>query len=229
MIPRRHHSAYVAERGSRWALERSATPAVLTLIHTMLTTALSLPSRQLTFRRFDQDWFAAYPPDQQAWVRGAPDYCGTLWADPLLFLFLELKLKQRGIFRKTISGGVTRNGSVIASYHCPSFYLDVDPVFKNMSAFCLHTHLSPRHFLVVFAKPDAAPADIHLITLQNIHSLVRDGWQGVPLQKFDEGYGRRAYLIPQDATMALSRATVTDIIHWCSLTCPLPRFPHDFF
>jgi hypothetical protein len=66
-----------------------------------------------------------------------------------------------------------------------------------------------------------------LITLREIQLLIRDGWHGTRLQEFDEGYGHRTYLIPQDATHPLIAATRLALLQWCTVSYVLPRFLQD--
>ena len=43
-----------------------------------------------------------------------------------------------------------------------------------------------------------------LITLAEIDAIIQTGWKGIKIAEFGEEYGRKTYLIPQDATMPLT-------------------------
>jgi hypothetical protein len=203
-----HRSAYISEKQRRWDMEDQCSNTILTTFSTYILQKLPfLTQENVKFQRFDEMWFNAYSPLENEWVKGCPDFIGSLTNKETRFLFIELKIKDDGIFRKTYTGGVTKNGSIIPSYGCHSFYLDIVPVYRNMKDFCAKTLLLTRSFLVLFAKKNSSPKDIFLITLAEIDILLKEVWKGIKIAEFGEEYGQKTYLIPQDATQLLTNIT----------------------
>lgn len=203
-----HKESYLSERAKRWSMENESANIIIETFATYIAQKLPfLIKKNIKFQRFDKLWFDVYSPDENEWVKGCPDFIGSLTHRETRFLFVELKIKDDGIFRMTHKGGVTKNGSVIPNYGCQSFYLDIIPVYRNMKNFCLKTSLPTHSFLILFAKKDAPPEDMYLITLAEIDIILDMGWKGIKIAEFGEEYGQKTYLIPQDATRLLTTIT----------------------
>ena len=140
-----HREAYLNEKQKRWDMENKSANTIIETFTAYIVQKLPfLIKENIKFQRFDELWFEAYSPDENEWVKGCPDFIGSLTHRETRFLFIELKIKDDGIFRKTCTGGATKNGSVIPNYGCQSFYLDIVPVYRNMKDFCLKTSLPTR-------------------------------------------------------------------------------------
>ena len=203
-----HREAYLNEKQKRWDMENKSANTIIEIFTAYIVQKLPfLIKENIKFQRFDELWFEAYSPDENEWVKGCPDFIGSLTHRETRFLFIELKIKDDGIFRKTCTGGATKNGSVIPNYGCQSFYLDIIPVYRNMKDFCLKTSLPTSSFLILFAKKNASPEDMYLITLAEIDIILDTGWRGIKIAEFGEEYGQKTYLIPQDATRLLPTIT----------------------
>jgi hypothetical protein len=160
--------------------------------------------------RYDNLWFESFPPENNEWVKGVPDYVLAIeTAGGAQYFKTEIKLKVQE-FRKTSRGGTTTKGSYVPNYGCSSYYLDVTPVHSNMVLFCNQTNIPASKFIIAFINPDEA--DYRLITLEEINNLLSNGWNGTPIATFAEGYGQPAYLIPKDATRALNTLTQNDLL-----------------
>ena len=128
-----HKDAYHNQRQKRWTMENQNANKILKIFSVYLLKKLPFLSKDnIKFQRFYKLWFNAYSPKDNEWVKGCPDFICALSNCERKFLFIELKIKDDGIFRKTLRGGVTKIGSVIPNYGCLSFYLDIIPVYKNI-------------------------------------------------------------------------------------------------
>ena len=214
-----HKDAYHNQRQKRWTMENQNANKILKIFSVYLLKKLPFLSKDnIKFQRFDKLWFNAYSPKDNEWVKGCPDFICALSNRERKFLFIELKIKDDGIFRKTLRGGVTKIGSVIPNYGCLSFYLDIIPVYKNMKDFCVNTLLPTSNFLILFAKNNADHKDMFLITLAEIDTIIQTGWKGIKIAEFGEEYGQKTYLIPQDATTPLPNITeeyIYSLLHEC--------------
>lgn len=180
-----------------------------------------LPAQSHNPIRYDNLWFEAFPPEENAWVRGAPDFVIAIeTADGTRFFKTEVKLKDQE-FRMTARGGTTRKGSSIPNYGCVSYYLDVTPVHSNMVEFCERSGIHPSNFIVAFIN--IADNEYQIITLNEINNLISNGWNNVPLAIYGEGYGQRAYLIPKDATRALNTLSQNDLLSMAMNNAALPN------
>lgn len=154
--------------------------------------------------RYDTLWFEKYPLDQveNEWVKGTPDFILPIQNNGNAKYFkTEIKIKAQE-FRKTQYGGTTGKGSFVPRYGCASFYLDVEPVYRNMIDFSQRTGLPKSKFIIAFVNEENT--EHYLITLEQIETLLTNGWNGIDIATFWEGYGQKAYLIPKDATKALN-------------------------
>ena len=192
---------YSKEMAARWAKEKEKEHSIL---ESICHTWNKLLNTSLQFERFDQNWFNLFPPEIESWVRGVPDYQIKLSDGNVLWT--ELKIKDHA-FRKTAQGGTTKQGHVIPNYGCESFYLDVEPVWKNMNLFCEKTGLSERHFFLFFATPE----DIRYIPLYIINQMMKQHFWIHPKTKeqmtlmsdYQEGYGKTCMLIPHICTASI--------------------------
>lgn len=196
---------YSAERDRRWKDGATGEPKAINYIAEYLAEFLDMPNGVEAIR-YDKMWFDEFDLNkaENEWVKGASDYCLN-FQDTLIYA--EIKIKNQR-FHKTVNGGTTQAGSVITPYGCESFYIDIEPVLRNMNLFCEHLHIDKKAFLVFFCTQECD--DIHFISLSRINSLVSEGYKGKPLNRFTEGYGKMTengraenYLIPVDATIDL--------------------------
>lgn len=218
-----HRAAYQSERPVRWSMEDNQAMSVIMTFLDVVAARLGLPRDRVEVRRLDDYWFDVYAPDSVEWVKGCPDYFGLIFSGNIRFLFFELKIKKDGEFRLTRTGGKTRSGTSIAKYGCTSFYLDIAPVLRNMNDFCDKSGLPKGKFQVLFAEPGAGADGINLISLDTINRMIADGWNGIAIQKYGEGYGQDTYLIPKAAMTALSELTAAQIIEIASERSVLPE------
>lgn len=196
---------YNRERNRRWSMAKGKEPEAIDTVCRILRQG---SEREVEKIRYDEIWFGQFAPDvqQNAWVRGASDY--VIRIDGERYVYAEIKLKSIK-FQKTKFGGTTQRGSVIANYGCESFYLDIVPVYENMCAFVEKTKIESRSFLIFFI--DDQLSEVHVISLEKIQSMIKNGFQGNPLCIFSEGYGTDTrygaapnYLIPELATESLT-------------------------
>lgn len=199
---------YEEEREERWSMAKEGEPIAMEAIQKRLSTYYGLLKKA---KRYDEQYFEKYDPqdDDNSWVRGASDYSIEIDGEEVL---IEIKLKNQK-FRKTNGGGTTRDGSTIRDYGCESFYLDINPVYKNMCEFCAHEGINPESFIIFFCGDDNT--ELRYISLAKINELVNDGYQGLPLTEYGEGYGINTgngraitYLIPEDATIDISDRSI---------------------
>lgn len=195
---------YEAERGARWSMAKEGEPAAMEAIQNRLSTYYGLFKQA---KRYDEQYFKKYDldNDDNSWVRGASDYAVEIDGEEFL---IEIKLKNQK-FRKTNGGGTTRDGSIIRDYGCESFYLDIEPVYRNMCKFCAHEGIDPASFIIFFCGDDNT--ELRYISLAKINELVNNGYKGLPLTEYGEGYGTNTengraitYLIPEDTTIDIS-------------------------
>lgn len=173
--------------------------------------------------RLDNLWFERYNIDDSVneWAKGTPDYVLSIpHKETSLNLHTEIKIKDQ-VFRKTLSGGTTRGGSAIPRYGCVSFYLDIEPVYRNMLDFSRKSNLHLSKFVIDFYNKESRTH--HLITLEKLQTIISEGWNGIPIGTFGEGYGQVTYLIPQGATQELTNFSVADILLMSAPTIALPK------
>ena len=195
---------YEEERKDRWSMAKEGEPIAMEAIQNRLLTYYGLINQA---KRYDEIYFKKYSPENEenAWIRGASDYVIEIDGEEVL---IEIKLKNQK-FRKTKGGGKTQDGSMIRDYGCESYYLDIEPVFKNMCDFCSHENISPESFIIFFCGDDNR--ELRYISLARVIDLVNNGYKGEPLTEFGEGYGINTesgraitYLIPEDTTIDIS-------------------------
>ena len=165
-----------------------------------------------TVIRLDNLWFEQYDIDVPAneWAKGTPDYVISINNQGTLhFLHTEIKIKDQE-FRKTVNGGTSRGGSIIPNYGCESFYLDIIPVYRNMLDFAQRTGLPKSKFIIdFFSRPYGTH---HIITLEKIEAIILNGWNGIQIGTYGEGYGQNTYLIPKNATQNLNTLSAQSIL-----------------
>ena len=205
---------YVEERERRWSMAQEGEEEACRAVAEQIQNVAGPPT---SYQRYDVQWFAVFPPDTVSWVRGCSDYLLSLAGG---YLYAEIKIKAQR-YEKTMRGGTTRRGSVVAAYGCESFYLDVTPVYQNMCAFTQNAQIREDSFLLFFVSDDYT--SIMAISLAEVRSLVEHGWKGQPLSVFEEGYGMPAYLIPVDACHTINAASSAWLTTCCSPTYAIPR------
>lgn len=150
--------------------------------------------------RYDNIWFKKYNPRHIEWVKGCSDYYLDISSNnDRRYMYIEVKIKNT-TFDATVYGGI-RSGQEISNYGCVSFYLDIEPVHRNMNDFCDRANIDKNNFIIMFINSNFN--SIRLISLLEINNLIEYGWNGVDISEFGANYGRRSYLIPIDATHRL--------------------------
>lgn len=201
---------YEQERDMRWEMADRKEPEAIETIRHMLSDILE---KKVRIARYDEYWFERFDPGQpeNRWVRGASDYVLKIdgGEDGPRYLYAEIKIKSVK-FRKTVRGGRTQKGSEIAAYGCESFYLDIDPVYKNMCVFVRRLAIDSGSFLLFFI--DEELTEVYAISLREIQDLIDNGYRSMPICIFSEGYGTKTecgpalnYLIPVDAAHKVGR------------------------
>lgn len=206
-----HRVAYEAERNARWQMAEAGELPAAKHIADYIGSIFNVEEGQEPIR-YDNIWFNQYPMEEveNEWVKGVPDYAIPIHQPAKqLFYKVEIKLKAQE-FRKTQYGGTTPKGSVVPRYGCPSFYLDVEPVYRNMTNFCDNSGLPTSKFIIAFVSTENN--SYHLITLDQVTKLIKNGWNGHSIATFYEGYGQRAYLIPKNATKTLDRFNKEELL-----------------
>ena len=218
-----HGSAYIADRAARWKLETTHAPALEATLAAAIAKIFELPTSSVEIHRFDKYWFEAHDPQSCEWVKGCPDYFAIIFGSKIRYIYIELKIKNVE-FQKTVSTAPRRTqaGSWTPPYGCPSYYLDIDPVFRNMNAFCKNSGILPIQLQVLFAKPDATADEMRLISLDAINNLILHGWNGIMIRPYGEDYGKETYLIPKDATKPLLSLTREDFLMSASDVLAVP-------
>jgi hypothetical protein len=186
--------------------EEPAANSVLAQIHNKLST------NDGASIRLDNLWFEQYDMNLPVneWVKGTPDYVVSInHNDTTKYFHTEIKIKDEE-FRKTQNGGTTRAGSTIPNYGCPSFYIDIEPVYRNMQDFANNSGLPKSKFIITFY--DRGNDSHHIITLEEVENILQNGWNGIQIGEFGEGYGERTYLIPRNATRNLNNLTETELL-----------------
>ena len=126
-----HENQYKNERESRWELAKENEYNAIKKI----VIILKFYYQDVKAMRYDDSWFQFYDLDtleEENWVRGVSDFLIAL--NNQQGVYAEIKIKQQ-YFMKTKTGGVTKLGAWIANYGCYSVYLDIHPVYQNISNF----------------------------------------------------------------------------------------------
>lgn len=195
---------YETERNERWSLAKVGEPVAMETIQKRLCMYYGIMQQA---KRYDEQFLNKYDlaKADNSWVKGASDYVIEIGGENIL---IEIKLKNQK-FRKTNGGGITKDKSKIRDYGCESYYLDIDPVYKNMCDFCTHEKINPESFIIFFCGDSFG--ELRYISLAKINDLVKNGYKGQPLTEYGEGYGINTgtgraitYLIPEDTTIDIS-------------------------
>lgn len=206
-----HATQYENEREKRWGMAEDGEEVAIKKICKIFSEILLINEDSITFERYDKLWFEVYDISLvcNEWVKGVSDYLIKIALDEEKYLLVEIKLKSEE-YRKTTSGGETKNGSKISNYGCNSFYLDIVPVLRNMNNFIQNTNNQFISFIVAFVKEDFS--EINIISLAKINTIITKGWKKsidtrIDVCIFGEGYGQNTYLIPKDATANINSLT----------------------
>lgn len=198
---------YEVEREERWKLAKDGEPAARDEIIRQLRQLYSIIPH---CRRYDEEMFAKYNPDFTEWVRGASDYIFEINGKSVL---AEIKIKNKK-YSGTREGVVTSDGQIIRKYGCDSFYLDKEPVYKNMRDFCAHERCDLKSFLIFFFNSETS--EIRFVSLERVRQLVEEGYKGGALSEYCGGYGIKteygratSYLIPEDETIDFANIDYT--------------------
>lgn len=173
----------------------------------------------LSFKRYDSIWFNSYNPNKNTWVRGCSDFylIINLMNDAKKIMYVEVKIKDT-TFDATLRGGKRQNQQ-ISNYGCVSYYLDLY-VVDHMNKFCERANIKKNSFIVLFINSNFD--SIRLISLDEINSLLKNGWNKQKLSTFKGGYGSRSYLIPVDATNDINNISLDFFISYLSDDVKLP-------
>ena len=202
-IEKNHASQYEQERQARWGMADNGEEIAIKKICDLFSKILDISRDNVKYARLDEIWFNKYNIEkiENEWVKGVSDFVIQISISKEQYILVEIKLKSQE-YRKTTTGGATRNGSLVSNYGCNSYYLDVIPVHKNMNDFVLKTNNNFSAFIIAFVKEDFS--EINIISLAKINKMISDGWEKngekINICIFGEGYGQNAYLIPKDAT-----------------------------
>jgi hypothetical protein len=221
-----HTNQYTQERIDRWGMAENGEPIAIQKICNILSKKLGINIDDIKNERYDDLWFSKFSLDDEnnECVKGAPDYIVSLNKETEFLLF-EIKIKAQE-FRKTNTGGTTQGNSIIPKYGCPSYYIDIVPVLKNMNDFCIQANIEQKSFIISFIKEDFS--EIRLISLAKINSLISDGWtrrddKKISICKYGEGYGADTYLIPKDATLDLNEIKKEQLLKILISKKPVPN------
>lgn len=198
-----HENQYKNERESRWELakenEYNAIKKIVIILKFYYQDGKAM--------RYDDSWFQFYDLDtleEENWVRGVSDFLIAL--NNQQGVYAEIKIKQQ-YFMKTKTGGVTKLGAWIANYGCYSVYLDIHPVYQNISNFIRVFGLKKSSFIFFFVMLENNQfTDIYFINMEELDNLLANGFKGQQITVYGEGYGMKTkegrancYLIPVDA------------------------------
>ena len=131
--------------------------------------------------------------------------------DTKKIMYVEVKIKDT-TFDTTLTGGKRQN-QLISNYGCVSYYLDLY-VVDHMNEFCERANIKKNSFIVLFINSDFD--SIRLISLDEINSLLKNGWNNQKISTFKGGYGSRSYLIPVDATYDINNISLKIFMNYLS-------------
>lgn len=210
---------YNKEKQTRWNMALNED----SFANNIANSLSKITNTSITSSRFDSLWHQRFNPEQpeNSWVKGCPDFYLNINNS---FLYLELKIKENGVFRKTLTGGTTKDGSFITNYGCESFYLDIDPVYKNMILFCNKANIDKKSFILAFYNNENST---YVISLAKIQRLINEGWthnnQNISICEYSEGYGRKTYLIPLSKTTLLQNLSLENLLKCSQNILSLPH------
>ena len=97
-----HREAYLNERQKRWDMENKSANTIIETFTAYIAQKLPfLIKENIKFQRFDELWFEACSPDENEWVKGCPDFIGSLTHRETRFLFIELKIPGKKKYGKS--------------------------------------------------------------------------------------------------------------------------------
>ena len=201
---------YKSEKYDRWNKARNKElPAINALANKIYEKFWF----NVSYKRYDSIWFKSYDPNKNYWVRGCSDFYLIIdvMKDTKKIMYVEVKIKDT-TFDTTLRGGKRQNQQ-ISNYGCVSYYLDLY-VVDHMNEFCERANIKKNSFIVLFINSDFD--SIRLISLDEINSLVKNGWNNQKLSTFKGGYGSRSYLIPVDATNDINNISLDFFITYLS-------------
>jgi hypothetical protein len=103
----KHKNAYRDERKHRWIMEEEYSGKILETVSNHFLGLLLKRGPQITYERLDKEWFKFYAANSNEWVKGCPNYRIVLKSREISYLYLELKIKNEGVFKKTLHGDKT--------------------------------------------------------------------------------------------------------------------------
>lgn len=185
---------YEYEKDNRWNKARNKERPAINALANKINEKLGF---NVSFKRYDSIWFNSFDPNKNNWVRGCSDFylIIDLMEDTKKIMYVEVKIKDT-TFDTTLKGGKRQNQQ-ISNYGCVSYYLDLY-VVDHMNEFCERANIQKNTFIILFINSNFD--SIRLISLDEINSLLKNGWNNQELSTFKGGYGSRSYLIPVDAT-----------------------------
>lgn len=216
--------AYQSEKVIRWGMalqleEPAADEIVKVMKNTFLGNVVNIEAS-----RYDYHWFDAFDINYEYndWVKGSSDYCIEIQQQngENQYLYVEIKLKGTE-YRKTIFGGQTQEGTRITKYGCTSFYLDIIPVYSNITKFIDKFNIKHESFILAFINNENL-SDVNVISYARLKRIIENGWRGIPLCEYEEGYGKKTYLIPKDATTKLTEITHMNFLRMSTNRLELP-------
>ena len=207
---------YKSEKHNRWNKAKNKELPAINALADKINEKFGF---YVSFKRYDSIWFNSYDPNRNKWVRGCSDFylIIDLTDDTKKIMYVEVKIKDT-TFYTTLGGGIRQNQQ-ISNYGCVSYYLDLY-VVNHMNKFCERANIKKNNFIVLFINSNFD--SIRLISLDEINSLVNNGWNNQKLSTFKGGYGSRSYLIPVDATNDINNMSLDFFISYLSDNVNLP-------
>lgn len=207
---------YRSEKNNRWNKAKNKEHPAINALANKINEKLGF---KVSFKRYDSIWFNSYDPNKNNWVRGCSDFYLIIdfMDDTKKIMYVEVKIKDT-TFDTTLRGGKRQNQQ-ISNYGCVSYYLDLY-VVDHMNKFCERANIKKNSFIVLFINSNFD--SIRLISLDEINSLLKNGWNKQKLSTFKGGYGSRSYLIPVDATNDINNISLDFFISYLSDDVKLP-------
>lgn len=207
---------YKSEKYNRWGKAKNKERPAINALANKINEKFGF---NVSFKRYDSIWFNSYDPNKCSWVRGCSDFylIIDLMDDTKKIMYVEVKIKDT-TFDATLRGGKRQNQQ-ISNYGCVSYYLDLY-VVDHMNKFCERANIKKNSFIVLFINSNFD--SIRLISLYEINSLLKNGWNNQKLSTFKGGYGSRSYLIPVDATNDINNIPLDFFISYLSDDVNLP-------
>lgn len=231
---------YDNEREQRWGMARQNEEKAIIQVVELIKAKLGNYLQDISYTRYDEIIHEKFPPEKNEWAKGCPDYLiKTVIKDSenqSQYILFEIKLKAEE-YRKTTTGGETQKHTIITKYNCPSYYLDIVPVLRNMNDFCEQIKIDKLSFIVAFVPMNTNNTidvnGIMVASLWRINYILENGWFYIDntngnkrvdfqLCEYGEGYGQVTYLIPKSATTNLKDITAEMLLTRLDITNNLP-------